>query len=292
MNSAPAASLGFVERAAVENRIPETDEDGNTVYPEARGEIENGVHQLETLLESTVDKNFDKLEIYALRNILTVPEDLAPWMRLSHYRGLNFSMTDDGPSVESLQLLRRKVKETQKLNKELQIQSRRNAAIIEQLHGLLQLPYPTASGQEVSPTSLSFLTSDLAAQRLKISFSTEASSEQPLLSSTTHAISRLAELSKLHGTLSTRVGQLEAGRQGGDSKDRRNYIESQTRRRLEQDGIDVDSGEGLSRGGYAIGVLGRSVGVEEVRAIEQVVELIGAQPGVPTKDDDDDIMME
>ena len=43
------------------------------------------MHQLETLLESTVDKSFDKFEIYTLRNILTIPDDLAPWMRLAHY---------------------------------------------------------------------------------------------------------------------------------------------------------------------------------------------------------------
>ena len=43
------------------------------------------MHQLETLLEATVDKTFDKFEIYTLRNILTVPDELAPWMRLSHY---------------------------------------------------------------------------------------------------------------------------------------------------------------------------------------------------------------
>ena len=43
------------------------------------------MHQLETLLESTIDKNFDKLEIYTLRNVLTVPEDLVPWVRLEHY---------------------------------------------------------------------------------------------------------------------------------------------------------------------------------------------------------------
>jgi Mis12 protein len=48
-------------------------------------EIENGLHQLETLLEATVDKAFDKFEIYVLRNILTVPEDLVGWIRLSHY---------------------------------------------------------------------------------------------------------------------------------------------------------------------------------------------------------------
>lgn len=55
------------------------------VYPEAKLEIENGLHQLETLLEANVDKAFDKFEIYVLRNILTVPGDLLSWVRLKHY---------------------------------------------------------------------------------------------------------------------------------------------------------------------------------------------------------------
>ena len=55
------------------------------VYPEAKLELENGLHQLETLLEANVDKAFDKFEIYVLRNILTVPEDLLSWVRLKHY---------------------------------------------------------------------------------------------------------------------------------------------------------------------------------------------------------------
>jgi kinetochore protein Mis12/MTW1 len=55
------------------------------VYPEAKGEIEEGVHKLETLLESNVDKNFDKLELYVLRGPLHVPVDLVPWVRLGHY---------------------------------------------------------------------------------------------------------------------------------------------------------------------------------------------------------------
>ena len=32
-----------------------------------------------------MDKNFDKFEIYVLRNILSVPADLVNWVRLSHY---------------------------------------------------------------------------------------------------------------------------------------------------------------------------------------------------------------
>jgi kinetochore protein Mis12/MTW1 len=77
--------LGFAHPANNPSTIPDTDADGNIEYPEARLEIENGLHQLETLFEATVDKAFDKFEIYVLRNILTVPEDLVGWVRLAHY---------------------------------------------------------------------------------------------------------------------------------------------------------------------------------------------------------------
>ena len=58
---------------------------GSTEPPDPTAEIENGVHQLETLLEATADKAFDKFEIWTLRNILTIPDDLAPYVRLGHY---------------------------------------------------------------------------------------------------------------------------------------------------------------------------------------------------------------
>lgn len=91
LTSAPAASLGFADRAAAEGRsIPpatntESAPTSDILFPESRLEIEHGVHQLETLLESTVDKNFDKLEIFVLRSILSVPEDLVQWLQLKHY---------------------------------------------------------------------------------------------------------------------------------------------------------------------------------------------------------------
>ena len=58
---------------------------GSSESLDSTAEIENGVHQLETLLEATVDKAFDKFEIWTLRNILTIPDELAPHVRLGHY---------------------------------------------------------------------------------------------------------------------------------------------------------------------------------------------------------------
>lgn len=84
--SADPETLGFDTKAAAENRPPgTTDEDGRPVYPEMRMEIEEGVHELETLLAANVDRNFDKFEIFALRNIFAVDGELAPWIRLRHY---------------------------------------------------------------------------------------------------------------------------------------------------------------------------------------------------------------
>ena len=77
-------TLGFSTSKNV-NLALNSESDGDVERSEAQDEIENGVHQLETLLESTVDKAFDKFEIYTLRNVLTVPDDLVGWVRLGHY---------------------------------------------------------------------------------------------------------------------------------------------------------------------------------------------------------------
>ena len=88
----PPLSLGFGrDHNATILSMPDANSNSSVEYPEATAEIENGVHQLETLLESTVDKAFDYFEIWSLRNVLTIPDHLAPWMRLGHYE-VNYSM--------------------------------------------------------------------------------------------------------------------------------------------------------------------------------------------------------
>jgi len=83
LSSTPPERLGFSVAPRDKDAGAATGDDQE--YPEAKQEIEEGLHKLETLLESTVDKNFDKFEIYVLRNILMIPEDLASWIRLGHY---------------------------------------------------------------------------------------------------------------------------------------------------------------------------------------------------------------
>jgi hypothetical protein len=43
-----------------------------------------GCYRLETLLEHSIDKQFDLFEIFMLRNTFKVDEDLIPYLQLSH----------------------------------------------------------------------------------------------------------------------------------------------------------------------------------------------------------------
>lgn len=52
-----------------------------------RVEIETGTQQLETLLCSNIDRNFDKFELYVMRNILTIQPEDVDWVYLKHYEG-------------------------------------------------------------------------------------------------------------------------------------------------------------------------------------------------------------
>lgn len=49
-------------------------------------EFQNGFHKLTTLLENSIDRNFDRFELFVLRNILVVREDLVGWVRLEHHK--------------------------------------------------------------------------------------------------------------------------------------------------------------------------------------------------------------
>jgi kinetochore protein Mis12/MTW1 len=105
--AADPALLGFADRYSAEGRTPEKDEDGNDAFPEARLEVEEGVLKLETLMENAVDKNFDRLEIWTLRNVLCLPrgeEELVNWVRLGGYEVSNlFTEQDDGCTEDVLE---------------------------------------------------------------------------------------------------------------------------------------------------------------------------------------------
>lgn len=53
-------------------------------------DIQVGTATLESFLEHTINKNFDKFEVYSLRNVFKLPEDLVVggYVRLKHHEGL------------------------------------------------------------------------------------------------------------------------------------------------------------------------------------------------------------
>ncbi|QDS77521.1 hypothetical protein FKW77_000720 [Venturia effusa] len=285
--AANAADLGFDQRARAEKRIVDTDGDGRAEYPEARREIEEGVHQLETLLESNVDKNFDKLEIYVLRNVLHVDEELVPWVRLGHYENIILpdpDLTVPVPTPESLQKLRRKVQETRKLHATLQKTVHRNEATLLQLRSLISPSAEDVKAEQHSSSpsrqlqhttgAFTFLTNTPSAQSLGVapitsSTSTSISTNTPLETNTSFTLAQLPALKALLNDLRPRLAELEGGtavKESEQAKERRIYIENQTRKVLEKRGVEI-SKEPVE--------LGRRVPPEELAALEGIVEGLG-----------------
>ncbi|KAI4275710.1 MAG: hypothetical protein LQ337_003022 [Flavoplaca oasis] len=272
--SIPPQQLGY---------SPEKDASGKNTsmidinHPEAKDEIENGVHQLETLLEATVDKTFDKFEIYTLRNILTVPDELAPWMRLGHYEGLTLPLPANSPTPESILTLRRKVQETRKLNLALRNTRANNAATIRQLRSILSVRAqadPETSPSTNPSSSLGFLTSDPSATKLGLSLTQQrrqkqdsAKAQGPLSERTQSFISQLPALRQALEELKPRLKTLpeKIGDVDWESRreERRVYIEGRVRK------VVGENGRGDEMGGV-------KVGREEVRDLEGVVgEMVG-----------------
>ncbi|OCT49773.1 Mis12 domain protein [Cladophialophora carrionii] len=257
----PPEELGF---QPVERRRGDGAED--VEFTDAKQEIEEGLHKLETLLYSTVDKNFDKFEIYVLRNIMSVPADLVNWVRLSHYEvsrpaqpALGFKLTaqnlsypppKNAPTVDSVQVMRSKLAAGRNASRALLKEYNRNQAIIQQLRSLL--------GQtQATPDNLSFLAN-----------STQA---QSLTTNTHFAISQLPALQTLLTELRPKLAALKHARINVDSakdelkEERRDYIEQRTRSHLRRNGEDLQE--------QSAAIAGKRVESEEVQALENVAAI-------------------
>lgn len=129
------------------SEIPDTDDAGQMLYPEAEVELSQGIHALETLLEATVDKAFDKFEIYVLRNTFAIDEQLLPYVTLPHYRGLDLSSSSSAAgastghpnekiTLETLKEQRAKLVVERKFKNLLEKEKAKNEALLGQLRAL------------------------------------------------------------------------------------------------------------------------------------------------------------
>lgn len=239
LSAAPPARLGF---RLPPGTLPETDDDGNEIQelpPDARLEIDNGLHALETLLESTVDRAFDKFEIYVLRNIFVVPPDLLGWVRLKHHEGLLTgpaaadAVADAAPTAAPARITaaRRRLRETRRLNRALRQEKERNDAVLAQLRALVggvgvsavktepgteaETEKPEQEGKPDSDTDTVMADADASAgadadHTLNLAFllSPAAAGTAPVATHTTFALSQLAALRRTVDRLRPRLGTL------------------------------------------------------------------------------------
>ncbi|RMZ78383.1 hypothetical protein DV738_g3945, partial [Chaetothyriales sp. CBS 135597] len=246
--STPPERLGFK---------PVARDNGEPDFSAAQQEIEEGLHQLETLLNATVDRNFDKFEIYVLRNILTVPADLAPWVQLSHYHGLEYPPPKEAATAEQVQLLRQKLAASRALSRALAQRQAQNEAILNQLRALTD---------PASPDNIAFLISGGAAQTLNVSAERSA-----LTTNAAFTMSQLPALKALLATLRSQMAALaearsdqinEHGAREENKQERREYIGQRTQMQLQRHrGALPDEAAVLPGGPLAMG---------ELQALEKV----------------------
>ncbi|KAF2995131.1 hypothetical protein E8E14_001708 [Neopestalotiopsis sp. 37M] len=290
----------------------------------AKNEIDAGTHQLETLLCASIDRSFDKFEIYVLRNILCVkPVDIRNWMKLGHYEGLDFSSlsitgdeedgtegsantgASDRPTLESINQLRRRLRESMKLNAILHEEQERNAQLLADLRGLLgarddkvkdeEQALTTGGSENGVPGPLAFLRDGVA--QLK-----DAGADTPLSTTTAFTLSQLQALRALSTSLRTMTPHLQPAEDakmdetdGSQNKswrrERLEYVETATRRHLESvQGLELGKDGEVRDGDWQ--AEGRNLVRGEVEGLERVVSMLGDEAGAPSSSANDDRMDE
>ncbi|EXX71147.1 Mis12-domain-containing protein [Rhizophagus irregularis] len=131
-------------------------------------EVEQGTHQIETLLENLVDKYFERFEIYTLHKILAIRENVT--VVLKHNEGVNFNV-DESVEVETdkeIELLRKKIMAAKCFNLKLKKQLIKYDIQIERLkrtENKISFLRTAAKAHNASPLSdtLRFVTDQLMA---------------------------------------------------------------------------------------------------------------------------------
>ncbi|KAH6681812.1 Mis12 protein-domain-containing protein [Halenospora varia] len=272
------SDIGF--RAPPSSSPSSSSEAERELREKAQHEIENGVHQLETLLEAKIDKNFDKLELFSLRNMLSVPPEVRDWVRLSHHEGLNFTVDEDAPSSEGVSVLRKRLRETQKLHQLLVSETAKNDATITALKGLLgngkQDTKMEEGVAEGSYPTFGFLQN-------KGDLTGDVS--HPVTTTASFTLSQLPALKALLNNLGPRLDKLANGK-GGEGlvgeeekswrRQRAEFIEKETRKHLENvRGLELGEMGEVRDGEWQGG--GRKPDKKEVEDLERVVGMISGE---------------
>ncbi|KND91664.1 Kinetochore-associated protein MTW1 [Tolypocladium ophioglossoides CBS 100239] len=291
--SIPPQKLGFSSNTSKKSK--DKDNAAADLSPEeaAKLEIENGTHQLETLLNASIDKKFDLFELYVMRYILTVRPEHQPYMRLAHYDGLDLAPgpQPDRPTAGSVTALRRRLQASQKLHVALEAERARNDALLRRLRGVLGIRDGDVKTEEdgTQPSPFGFL-------RDKGNLE-EGGTEQPITTTTEFTLSQLQALRSLSTSLRTILPDLgtedtadaegddadDDGEQHADGKkswrrERAEYIEASSRKYLERSGGLELGPRGEVRDGEWQGE-GRGLTKGEVEGLEKVAALLESGSG-------------
>lgn len=192
-------------------------------------------------------------------------------------QNLSFSNQDaNTPTPESINLQRRKLRETRKLQQALQKECAQNDAVIAQLRSILSAAQDPTSKPSIldnnstTPTTLSsdlpnlsFLTSGAAAKMLRVGQNNSLTTNTDFVLSQLPALHAVTE--KLRAKLSSLPTTIPADATKRD--ERREYIESRIRMHLER------SGEPALGDGNTV-IAGRKISAAEVQALEAVGSIL------------------
>ncbi|KAG6122868.1 hypothetical protein E4U14_003742 [Claviceps sp. LM454 group G7] len=304
--SLPPSKLGFKIRKTKDSSGGNgNDDDSVSAEEAARREIENGAHQLETLLNAAIDKNFDIFELYTMNNILTIDKKTQPFIKLSHYEGLDLTKHPDKPTTGSITALRRRLQASQKLQVALEAERSKNDVLLRKLRGAVEMPTvkeePVEDGTaaDKAPTghALGFLHDKGTLE--------QGGTDKPIATTAEFALSQLQSLRMLSASLTALLPQLTAMGDGLESteeagegaqsqaswrRERSEYIEGASRKYLERSvGLELGSQGEVRDGEWQGG--GPSATKSEVEGLERMSSILGSMAGTGNTDDDGDEVM-
>lgn len=222
-----------------------------------------------------------------MRNVLTVSPADRPFVRLSHYHGLDFAENSGGghhPTPESVNALRRRLRASQKLHVALETERARNDALLRRLRGLVGVPDPhgvkAEEGEETPQSAFGFLRHTAGLEQGAV--------EAPLTTTTEFTLSQLHALRSLSTSLRTILPDLQTSEppeeDGGSGekkswrRERVEYVEGASRKYLETAGGLELGDRGEVRDGEWQGE-GRRLARGEVEGLEKVVAILGRSEG-------------
>ncbi|KAG6120815.1 hypothetical protein E4U13_005834 [Claviceps humidiphila] len=304
--SLPPSKLGFKIRKTKDSSGGNgNDDDSVSAEEAARREIENGAHQLETLLNAAIDKNFDIFELYTMNNILTIDKKTQPFIKLSHYEGLDLTKHPDKPTTGSITALRRRLQASQKLQVALEAERSKNDVLLRKLRGAVEMPTvkeePVEDGAAADKTpaghALGFLHDKGTLE--------QGGTDKPIATTAEFALSQLQSLRMLSSSLTALLPQLTAMEDGLEStkeagegagsreawrRERSEYIEGASRKYLERSvGLELGSQGEVRDGEWQGG--GPSATKSEVEGLERLSSILGGMAETGNTDDDGDEVM-